>query len=168
MSKDTIWSDFRAQEDKKCHCFPFFPFCLPWGDVGGRRRKGRQKVIRLDGITDLMGMSLSKLLEFVMDREDLVLWIVGPQIFRHDWATEGNWLNWWDLMLWSEFLSYWVFCLLLHSSPLPTSRGNVVPLLFLPLEQLSHTYMSLLIFQPTVLIPAYNSPSMAYLRMCSA
>ena len=52
MAKDTIWSDFRAQEDKNCHCFPFFPFCLPWGDVGGRRRKGRQKVIRLDGITN--------------------------------------------------------------------------------------------------------------------
>ena len=69
MVKDTIWSDFRAQQGKLCHCVPFFPFYLPWGDVGGRRRKGQQKMRCLDGITDAMGMSLSKLLEFVKDRE---------------------------------------------------------------------------------------------------
>ena len=99
---------------------------LMLGGIGGRRRRGRQRMRWLDDITDSMDMNLGKLRELVIDRVAWRAAIHGVAKSRHDWATD---LNWTELIVALQcsanlchtawWLSYThIFVLFLYSFPL--------------------------------------------------
>ena len=64
---------------------------LMLGGIGGRRRRGRQRMRWLDGVTDLMNMSLGELRELVMDRE---AWSAVIHGVAKNWRWLSDWTDW--------------------------------------------------------------------------
>ena len=123
---------------------------LMLGKIKGGKRRGRQRMRWLDGITVSMDVNLSKLRELVMAGKPGVLQSMGSQRVGHDWATELNWTKFCIIKLVSLYkchskgiLPSWIstHSCQVHVEHVNTGRGHTLGYIanFNKVQRTSHT-----------------------------